>query len=636
MDKIKLIILFILTSLILEIAFSNNPTNEAPVILSVQDLYPNLSIEPSSLFIKIRPNTTDRYSIVARSTTGNLPINVSFSLNGNITNISFIYPTELFLDVLEAKSIGFYISTYNLTINNYTGELRGIINQTGLENSTNISIEISENVGRFHVHVVDEANRSLSYAFIQVYQGTDFLEQGYTDDNGMYTTHYYDLNLYYAFLVMREGYTSTTRGKRLTEPEMSFEIVLGGTPQLHFNPESVNMNMYVNQTTNKTITLENIGTGKEKWIEISSDVSWLVPSITAIEYIEPGGYRDIPVTIGPFSTNGSYTGRLRAYGYKSSATAYFYINVSLLPPPPYCGDGICNNGETCSSCPEDCGPCPPPPPTPPTPPTQPTQPGAGAGAGIGEGLGVGYPWQQVTRFPRLDVSYPREIVLFKLIPKLIFIYIKNIGEIPITDLTLSVNVTNVSTEVHPLMYSTLLFNETKIFLIKALATDIFQGNMILKIDSNEIETYNIIKFNVTLSGVDPSVLLNEISSLRDILTQMSQEVDELAKQKYQVGAAVSMISAIDEKLLKARDAVYARAYYEARARIDDSIRDIDDLRAIIEKIKEIGPVKPKEEINWWLILLIIILLILILILLRRKKEEEIEEVKIPKKKAEKK
>ena len=39
------------------------------------------------------------------------------------------------------------------------------------------------------------------------------------------------------------------------------------------------------------------------------------------------------------------------------------VNVKdECPPEPFCGDDICNNGETCSTCPEDCGACPPIPP----------------------------------------------------------------------------------------------------------------------------------------------------------------------------------------------------------------------------------------------------------------------------------
>lgn len=39
----------------------------------------------------------------------------------------------------------------------------------------------------------------------------------------------------------------------------------------------------------------------------------------------------------------------------SALTTYSLSEVEV----PYCGDGICNNGEICSSCPEDCGICPP-------------------------------------------------------------------------------------------------------------------------------------------------------------------------------------------------------------------------------------------------------------------------------------
>ncbi len=30
----------------------------------------------------------------------------------------------------------------------------------------------------------------------------------------------------------------------------------------------------------------------------------------------------------------------------------------IVPAPPFCGDGICNGNETCSTCQQDCGPCP--------------------------------------------------------------------------------------------------------------------------------------------------------------------------------------------------------------------------------------------------------------------------------------
>jgi len=35
------------------------------------------------------------------------------------------------------------------------------------------------------------------------------------------------------------------------------------------------------------------------------------------------------------------------------------VSFSVELPQPYCGDGICNVNETCSTCPEDCGACPP-------------------------------------------------------------------------------------------------------------------------------------------------------------------------------------------------------------------------------------------------------------------------------------
>lgn len=59
-----------------------------------------------------------------------------------------------------------------------------------------------------------------------------------------------------------------------------------------------------------------------------------------------------------------------------------YIGIST--PSLYCGDGICNNGETCSSCSADCGPCP-------------VSPGGGSSGGGG----CTYDWQCTNWFPSI-------------------------------------------------------------------------------------------------------------------------------------------------------------------------------------------------------------------------------------------
>jgi len=42
-----------------------------------------------------------------------------------------------------------------------------------------------------------------------------------------------------------------------------------------------------------------------------------------------------------------------------AAVLFVGTSAAAMPPPdgPYCGDGICNSGETCSTCPDDCGTC---------------------------------------------------------------------------------------------------------------------------------------------------------------------------------------------------------------------------------------------------------------------------------------
>lgn len=49
-----------------------------------------------------------------------------------------------------------------------------------------------------------------------------------------------------------------------------------------------------------------------------------------------------------------------SYGFLGTTTSYYVDNARLTSSeyPPVCGDGTCNGGETCSTCPQDCGPAP--------------------------------------------------------------------------------------------------------------------------------------------------------------------------------------------------------------------------------------------------------------------------------------
>ena len=62
-----------------------------------------------------------------------------------------------------------------------------------------------------------------------------------------------------------------------------------------------------------------------------------------------------------FNVNGSYSG----ISWSGSTTGEVFPNSAYcgdhihayISCPPYCGDGVCNGGETCSTCPIDCGYC---------------------------------------------------------------------------------------------------------------------------------------------------------------------------------------------------------------------------------------------------------------------------------------
>lgn len=82
------------------------------------------------------------------------------------------------------------------------------------------------------------------------------------------------------------------------------------------------------------------------------DLSAIITEIVARANWAPGNAIALVVT---------GTGRRTAEAFEGSAAQAPLLHVEFSaepPPPPACGDGVCNGDETCTSCTGDCGACP--------------------------------------------------------------------------------------------------------------------------------------------------------------------------------------------------------------------------------------------------------------------------------------
>ncbi|MFH0712008.1 MAG: DNRLRE domain-containing protein [archaeon] len=303
-------------------------------------------------------------------------------------------------------------------------------------------------------------------------------------------------------------------------------------------------------------------------------------------------------TVNPTTT---FIGQVRItmLGYYSGTEkAGAYKVFSTTSAGEYCGDGTCNNGETCSTCPADCGSC-----------TTPSTGGGGGGGGV---------TPKVEKAGLIFQNFPEIIELATGIEKIVTFTVENIGTIDLTNLILTFE--NLSSDYYtitPLTINTLKVGETKQFFVKFFITD-FSGEKetIAKITSSQIDITQPITINV-LNMRD--YLISEFEKLKEKINQLKQKLTGEDKL-----TLVEELKTCEQILSNLKNNIEKEEFINANNNVketEDCIKDIEDKSSKLKKI-------PFTEIQmagyivwiitWSLILILIAILIIIIWLLYKK------------------
>ncbi|MBT4166197.1 prolyl oligopeptidase family serine peptidase [archaeon] len=106
------------------------------------------------------------------------------------------------------------------------------------------------------------------------------------------------------------------------------------------------------------------------------------------------------------------------------------VNIVIVPSGDYCGDSFCNNGETCSSCSEDCGVC-----------SSPPSSGGGSSGGGSSGGGGGSSFPKSNQTSKFKVSEIGSVIAYQGDKKTLSLDVENLGKIFLNDCKLSLSET---------------------------------------------------------------------------------------------------------------------------------------------------------------------------------------------------
>jgi len=573
MEKKKILILSVFFILIF-IPNTLSDSSNAMAGFSVNDKYNVLNISPEEKTVYLPPakNLTDVFDLKA-DYPGNTGLNVTVTREGT-TWITFDGNTTKNVSLVsgESKAINFTVSVPNSTsIGLYYANITAQSDDGQLK-KLNLTINVTEDVGKLNVSVNNSIGNPVSGASIFVWQDAALKDTGSTNSNGTFLSKWL-VKGSYIVEATKSGY-STVQKDAFVEGDMNTTDVFitlepTGAPVLDVSPNSISESVYIGNQVSKVLIISNTGDMVLSGVNLYSDVDWISFSQDYISSIAAGDSKNVYAYIGPLSQAGEYTGTI-------------YVNSS--------NDGSENilvvfDVKTS---------------------------GGGGGPGGGGATG-GVP--VVKKEKSLEIlNYPNEVNISRGEKKLLGIEVKNTGEV---SLNVSLNAkTYFPTKVSP-EFSEMLPDYTKVFLVRVDAPDnaeLGSYNLLIKISGDEISIERVIKLRVVpeSTGID-----EDIENLRNLISKVWGEAVDAGTKGYNVTEVFNILKRSKENLESAEN-LKAQGYYENTTNYLNQARDYLEEAAL-----RLGKLKVKEvpffPLEYKIVLVIVVVGAVLLIVLFRKK-----------------
>ena len=615
-ESLRLLVLVLLALSLLEVVSSKQFLTAIPVTTVVMKKPYDLLPSQDSFYIKMLPGTSDyrRFNLTAYN--GNTKTGITLNFTHNVTQIcSLDYYSDTF-STAETHFYKFYIDTayvddkgtpdsnddtvHNFPLDVYNGTLNFTVPASGVSNYTNITVHIvNESIGRVRLNITDDAGQPVQDAKITVYFNLSVTERGYTDENGIYYTHFYDYGDYVLMSIMKIGYVLKGYSIKVSQPLHTIDASLKGSSKLEWIPPALQLDSGLLESASIQVSLFNTGTALERDISIYfNGTAFQLLSDNFVDELPAGSHVNATLFVHPQQELGVYGGYLTADGLRSSASMLLSLLVRTTVDSSSSAPLLTPNASEIAA-------------------RLIPKPSAQLFIDVDS---VVYALQSGFAEETTDLSVPA--VTFKTgESQHYFVTVFNDGGLTLKDIRLAAESDeNLTVEILPTKYTELLVNNSKQFILKILPLhEIEEGSLGLRLSSQNFQTMRTLPFTVINESITPEDLQREITDYHAMISGLENQVSELNSRGEDMSYAENYLSLIEDKLVASEAALDAGDLQLTRIWIDQVVSDVENLLGLLNEFSSM-----ERGSSLWILIICSLLITSGIVFLVLKKKDKLQ------------